>query len=195
MPVLLLSNMLSSGTMQTWILLLQGINVSGQKRMAMSELQSMLAKLGFQNARTYIQSGNAVFSSPESNRSDLSRRIEAGIVDRFGYETPVFLRPVEDFARVIRENPFLAERQEDSGFLHVSFLTNPLTDHDRAGLMPPPSTTDEFQPGIEEIFLFCPQGYGRTKLNNPFFERKLKMRVTTRNWNTVLTLHHIAQEI
>jgi uncharacterized protein (DUF1697 family) len=181
--------------MQTWILLLQGINVSGQKRMAIPELQSMLADFGFNNTRTYIQSGNAVFSSPESNRSDLNRRIGAGIVDRFGYETPVFLRSVEDFARIIRDNPFFAGRQEDSGFLHVSFLTNPLTDHERAGLTPPPSKTDEFQPGIEEIFLFCPQGYGRTKLNNSFFERKLKMRVTTRNWNTVLTLHHIAQEI
>ena len=181
--------------MQTWILLLQGINVSGQKRMAMPELQSMLADLGLNNPRTYIQSGNAVFSSLESNLSDLSRRIEAGIVDRFGYETPVFLRTVEDFARVIRKNPFLAERQEDPGHLHVTFLTNPLTENDRAGLTPPPSTTDEFQPGIEEIYVFCPEGYGRTKLNNPFFERKLKMQVTTRNWNTVLTLHNLAKEI
>jgi uncharacterized protein (DUF1697 family) len=181
--------------MQTWILLLQGINVSGQKRMAMPDLQSMLAGLGLINPRTYIQSGNAVFSSPVSNRSDLSRRIEAGIVDRFGFETPVFLRLAEDFARVIRVNPFLIGRQVDPGYLHVTFLSKPLTDHDRAGLTPPPSTTDEFQPGIEEIYLFCPEGYGRTKLNNPFFERKLKMRVTTRNWNTVLTLHRMALEI
>jgi uncharacterized protein (DUF1697 family) len=181
--------------MQTWILLLQGINVSGRKRMAMPELQSMLADLGFIHPRTYIQSGNAVFSSPESNRSDLSLSIETGIADRFGYETPVFLRPLEDFARVIRENPFLTGRQEDPGYLHVTFLTNPLADHDRAGLIPPPSITDEFQPGIEEIYLFCPEGYGRTKLNNPFFERKLKTRVSTRTWNTVLTLHRMAQEI
>lgn len=174
---------------------MQGINVSGQKRMAMPELQSMLANIGFQNARTYIQSGNAVFSSLESNRSDLSCRVEIGIVDRFGYETPVFLRPAEDFTRVIQDNPFLTGRQKDPGYLHVTFLTNPLTDHDRAGLIPPLSTTDEFQSGIEEIYLLCPDGYGRTKLNNPFFERKLKMRVTTRNWNTVLTLHRMAQEI
>jgi uncharacterized protein (DUF1697 family) len=181
--------------MQTWIFLLQGINVSGQKRMAMPALQSMLEDLGFLNARTYIQSGNAVYSSTESNPSDLSRKIAAGIVDRFGFETPVFLRPAEDFARVIRENPFLTGRQEDPGLLHVTFLSNPLTEKDRASLTPPPSTTDDFQPGIEEIYLFCPDGYGRTKLNNAFFERKLKMRVTTRNWNTVLTLHRMAQEI
>ena len=104
--------------MQTWIFLLQGINVSGQKRMAMPALQSMLEDLGFLNARTYIQSGNAVYSSTESNPSDLSRKIAAGIVDRFGFETPVFLRPAEDFARVIRENPFLTGRQVFQEFLH-----------------------------------------------------------------------------
>jgi uncharacterized protein (DUF1697 family) len=181
--------------MQTWILLLQGINVSGQKRMTMPDLQSLLADLGYINPHTYIQSGNAVFSSKESNRSYLSRRIEGGIVDRFGYETPVFLRTAEDFARVIRENPFLTERQEDPSYLHVTFLSKPLTDNNHTGFTPPRSTPDEFQPGIEEIFLFSPNGYGRTKLNNLFFERKLKMRVTTRNWNTVLTLHRMAQEI
>ena len=195
MPVLLESNMLSSGTMQTWILLLQGINVSGQKRMAMAALQSILADLGFINPRTYIQSGNAVFSSTVSNRSDLSRRIAAGIVSRFGYETPVFLRTAEDFARVIQENPFLTGRQLDPGYLHVTFLSKPLTQKDLTSFAPPASLTDEFQPGIEEIFLFCPDGYGRTKLNNPFFERKLKLRVTTRNWNTILTLDRMAQEI
>jgi uncharacterized protein (DUF1697 family) len=181
--------------MQTWILLIQGINVSGQKRMAMPELRSMLADIGLYNPRTYILSGNAVFSSTESNPSDLSRRIETGIVDRFGYKTPIFLRPAEDFARVIRENPFLAGRQEDPGLLHVTFLSNPLTEKDCACFSPLPATLDELQPGIEEVYLFCPNGYGRTKLNNPFFERKLKMQVTTRNWNTVLTLYNLAKEI
>jgi uncharacterized protein (DUF1697 family) len=195
MPVLLFSNMLSSGTMQTWILILQGINVSGQKRMAMPDLQSLLADLGYINPRTYIQSGNAVFSSTESNRSYLSQRIEAGIVNRFGYETPVFLRTAEDFARVIRENPFLTGRQEDPGYLHVTFLSAPLTPENRSSLTAPAGIPDEMKPGIEEVYLFCPNGYGRTKLNNPFFERKLKMQVTTRNWNTVLTLHNLAKEI
>ncbi len=181
--------------MTKWILLLQGINVGGQKRMPMPELQSLLAGLGLQSVRTYIQSGNAVFSSPEADRAVLGEMIGNAIAEKFGFATPVFLRTAAEMARVAGENPFLTARSEDPAFLHVTFLSAPLTPEARAGLTAPAGIPDEMAPGLEEIYLFCPQGYGRTKLNNAFFERKLDQKVTTRNWNSVMTLLRMAEEL
>jgi uncharacterized protein (DUF1697 family) len=181
--------------MTKWILLLQGINVSGQKRLPMPELQSLLADISLQSVRTYIQSGNAVFTSLESDRAVLGELIGNAIAEKFGFTTPVFLRTIAEMARVAEENPFLTVRSEDPACLHVTFLSTPLTPESRANLIAPAGIPDEMQCGLEEIYLFCPQGYGRTKLNNAFFERKLKIPVTTRNWNSVATLLRMAEEL
>jgi uncharacterized protein (DUF1697 family) len=181
--------------MTSWLLLLQGINVGGQKRMPMPKLQSLLSDLGLQSVRTYIQSGNAVFASPEPDRAVLGETIGNAIAEKFGYATPVFLRTAAEMARVAGENPFLTARSEDSAFLHVTFLSAPLTPETRAVLTAPNGIPDEMALGLEEIYLFCPQGYGRTKLNNAFFERKLDQKVTTRNWNSVMTLLRMAEEL
>jgi uncharacterized protein (DUF1697 family) len=181
--------------MTKWILLLQGINVGGHKRMPMPELQSLLSDLGLQSVRTYIQSGNAVFASPAADRAVLAELIGNAIADKFGYTTPVFLRTAGEIVHVAGENPFLITRSEDPAFLHVTFLSAPLTPEARAGLTAPGGIADEMQCGLEEVYLFCPQGYRRTKLNNAFFERKLDQKVTTRNWNSVLTLLRLAEEL
>jgi uncharacterized protein (DUF1697 family) len=181
--------------MTKWILLLQGINVGGQKRMPMPELQSLLAGLGLQSVRTYIQSGNAVFTCHMADRVVLGETIGNAIAEKFGYATPVFLRTAAEMARVAGENPFLPARSEDPAFLHVTFLSAPLAPETRAVLTKPADIPDEMAFGLEEIYLFCPQGYGRTKLNNAFYERKLDKKVTTRNWNSVMTLLRMAEEL
>jgi uncharacterized protein (DUF1697 family) len=181
--------------MTKWILLLQGINVGGQKRMPMPELQSLLSDLGLQSARTYIQSGNAVFASPEADRAVLGEMIGNAIAEKFSFTTPVFLRTSAEMARVAWENPFITTRSEDPSFLHVTFLSAPLTSEGRAVLTAPAGIPDELQFVLEEVYLFCPQGYRRTKLNNAFFERKLDQKVTTRNWNSVMTLLRMAEEL
>jgi uncharacterized protein (DUF1697 family) len=181
--------------MTKWILLLQGINVGGQKRMPMPELQSLLSDLGLQSVRTYIQSGNAVLASPETDRTVLGATIGKAILDKFAFSTPVFLRTAAEMARVAGENPFLAARSEDPASLYVTFLSAPLTPEARAGLTAPAGIPDEMAPGRVEVYIFCPQGYGRTKLNNAFFERKLDQKVTTRNWNSVMTLLRMAEEL
>jgi uncharacterized protein (DUF1697 family) len=147
------------------------------------------------SVRTYIQSGNAVFACPEADRAVLGEKIGIAIAERFGYATPVFLRTTAEMVRVARENPFLTARSEDPAFLHVTFLSAPLTPETRAVLTAPAGIPDEMALGLEEIYLFCPQGYGRTKLNNAFFERKLNQKVTTRNWNSVMTLLRMAEEL
>ena len=177
--------------MTTYISMLRGINVSGQKRIQMGELQNLYQSLRFTNVQTYVQSGNVVFESPEPDMKRLGKRIEAQIENTFGFLVPVLLRTVGDFQRILESNPF---EHEDPARVLVTFLYehpdeskwNELRDHK--------DKVDEFALGKQEIFLFCPGGYGRTKLSNNFFEKKLKLIATTRNWKTVIALDKIARE-
>jgi uncharacterized protein (DUF1697 family) len=174
--------------------MLRGINVSGQKKIRMPELKRLYESLGLANVETYVQSGNVVFDSPEPDASKLAELIEARIERVFGYQVSVFIRDAGDFRQIIDSNPFLNQRNEDPDKLHVTFLYRAPSTAAWDTLDAPDNEADEFVPGEKEIFLFCPNGYGRTKLSNNFFERKLGVPATTRNWRTVNALYAIANE-
>jgi uncharacterized protein (DUF1697 family) len=174
--------------------MLRGVNVAGQKKIPMEALRRLYASLGVVNIRTYIQSGNVVFDSGEADAALLAIQIETKIEGSLGFSVTVFIRPAQDFQRVIARNPFLTQRQEDPSKLHVTFLYEPPSEAKLNILQNPGSGTDEFIGGVQEIFLFCPNGYGKTKLNNGFFERQLGTPATTRNWNTVNALNTMARE-
>lgn len=157
----------------------------------MSELKGLYESLGLVNVRTYVQSGNVVFDSLEEHPVKLAESIEAGIEQTFGFPTAVFLRDARNFERIIASNPF-TKRNVDPAKLHVTFLYSTPTEAARSELVVPDNSGDEFWVGENEIFLFCPNGYGQTKLSNNFFERKLKVAATTRNWNTVNVLFKMA---
>jgi len=179
--------------MTTYISLLRGVNVGGQNKIDMQALRSLYAALGLADVRSYVQSGNVLFASAEQESSLLARRIEARVERSFGAAVTVFVRTPDDFRRILAANPFL-KRNEDPTRLHVTFLSTPLPTV-KLGLLAGAATAgDEFSPGEAEIYLFCPNGYGRTKLSNAFFERKLGLAATTRNWNTVTTLYNLAVE-
>jgi uncharacterized protein (DUF1697 family) len=178
--------------MNTYISMLRGINVGGQKKILMEELRSLYESLNMANVQTYVQSGNVVFGSAEQDTSILSKQIEAQIERMFGYQVPFFVRTKDEFRRTISSNPFLGERAEDTTQLYVTFLYEPPPDAQVGDLRAPEGIDDEFLMREQEIFLFCPGGYGRTKLNNNFFERKLKVPATTRNWKTVNALFEMA---
>jgi len=181
--------------MNTFISMLRGINVSGQKKIRMTELQRLYETLGLVNVETYVQSGNVVFDSPEPDASRLRALIEAQIEAAFGYQVFIFIRDAEDFRRIIDNNPFTSQRNEDPDKLHVTFLYRAPSLSAWDTLKAPEGETDEFVRGEKEIFLFCPNGYGRTKLSNSFFERKLGVSATTRNWRTVNVLYAMANKM
>lgn len=178
--------------MATYIALLRGINVSGSNLIRMDALKESMRILGLSDVITYIQSGNIVFSSPEANEKLLEEIIRKSIASDFGCEVPVKIVSSIDIERVIHQNPFIAQRKLPVEFLHVTFLS----------LCPDPLTMSNLlagNDGIDEaiaigniIYLYCPNGYGRTKFNNTFFERKLKLTATTRNWKTILKLAELA---
>ena len=174
--------------------MLRGINVSGQKKIRMVDLKDLYESLKLTNVRTYVQSGNVVFDSSERDVSKLTKLIESKIEKTFGYPVTVFIRDTKNLKRIINSNPFIIKRNEDTSSLYVTFLYNHSSQSSLSNLDITNNDGDEFHFGEEEIFIFCPSGYGRTKLNNNFFEKKLKIPATTRNWNTVNALYEMAIE-
>lgn len=177
---------------KTFISMLRGINVSGQKDIRMTELQSLYESLNFSDVRTYVQSGNVIFGSKEGDASKLTGMVESKIKKSFGYQVSVLIKEPKYFKKIIENCPFLTKRNEDISSLYVTFLYGRPSKLSISSLNVTNNSGDEFNLGDEEIFIFCPNGYGRTKLNNNFFERKLKMPATTRNWKTVISLYKMA---
>jgi len=159
----------------------------------MEELGSLYAVLGFQNVHTYIQSGNVVFQSQNPDAAELSCKIEAGIADRFGYSVSVLIRHKSDLRRILDHNPFLKGRSEDISKLCVTFLFQTPSPSALDEISEVKDKNDEFQVIGQEIYLFCPHGFGRTKFSNNFFERKLKVSATSRNWTTVNKLYDMTE--
>ena len=175
-------------TMETYIALLRGINVSGQKMIKMEELKRMLASLNFNNVRTYIQSGNITFNCAKSDPAELANMIAEKILEHFRFEVPVLIRTLADMGKISNNNPFLEKRNAPIEKLLVTFFPEePDPVHwnkiEKDSYLP-----DEFVVSGREVYLYCPNGYGRTKLTNSFFESKLKLTATTRNWKTLETL-------
>ncbi len=178
--------------MKTYISLLRGINVSGQKIIRMEELRKIYEELHLFNVRTYVQSGNVLFDCKHQDESELTRLIEATLENSFGYAVRVFLRERNDLQRTVTSNPFLKMKDIDISKLHVTFLYDPPAPEALHSIKKPGDNADDFSFGKNDIFVYCPDGYGRTKLSNAFFERTLKIPATTRNWKTVNALVEIA---
>jgi uncharacterized protein (DUF1697 family) len=177
--------------MKTLVALLRGINVGGKNKIAMSELRSSLSSLGLQDVATYIQSGNVVFRSPD-RADDLAGDIEQRIAGDFGVSVTVLLRTASDLQAVGRSNPFL-KGGADHSKLHVVFLSDRPAANAVAGLDPERSPPDQFSLLGREIYLHLPNGSGRSKLTIDYFERRLGVAATARNWNTLIKLIALTQ--
>jgi uncharacterized protein (DUF1697 family) len=94
---------------------------------------------------------------------------------------------------VLAANPFL-KANTDPNKLHVTFLYNPPSKTAISSLSLPAASGDQFWFGEQAVYLYCPNGYGKTRLSNDFFERKLSVPATTRNWNTVNALYQLANQ-
>ena len=172
--------------MRTYIAILRGINVSGQKLIKMAELKKMFESLNFEGVKTYIQSGNIAFRTKLGSTAGLQKHIHEAIQKTFDFDIPVTVLDEKELKKTQQNNPFLKERNEDESKLHVTFLSEE-PDKDLAENLK--ETTrflpDEWILSGRSVYIFCPGGYGKTKLNNNFFEKKLKVTATTRNWKTV----------
>jgi uncharacterized protein (DUF1697 family) len=180
--------------MNTYISMLRGINVSGQKRIRMAELKSLYESLGLESVQTYVQSGNVVFESEEQDTEKIRKSIEAQIEANYGFSVPILIRTSDDFLRLIGSKHFRKERSENPTRVMVTFLFEQPEHARLIELSVPENDTCEFVIADQEIFLHCPNGYGRSKLSNNFFEKKLGVVATTRNWKSVNALYEIVNQ-
>jgi uncharacterized protein (DUF1697 family) len=173
-----------------YVAMLRGINVSGRNKLPMEDLRGIVTSAGGRDVETYIQSGNAIFSSG-SSVSAITKALEGGLENVLGTRVPVIVRTGKDLDAVVHGNPYVAAGQ-DLKALHVTFMAARPDPRAVESATPKRADGDEFQVVGREIYLLCPNGYGNTKLTNTFFERKLGAQATTRNWKTVATLAELA---
>ena len=178
--------------MTTYISILRGINVSGQKLIKMDALKEMYENLKFENIKTYVQSGNVIFSSRETDSKKLENKISKQIENDFGFQVPAIVLTAQTLQYVVKHNPFAKDTKKDISFLHVTFLADQAKEFDKKSIEDKRHEGEEIQLSKNAIYLYCPNGYGKTKLTNNFLERILKVKATTRNWKTTNELLRLA---
>ena len=178
--------------MPAYVAMLRGVNVGGNP-LKMAWLREACEAIGLREVRTYLQSGNIIFSSPQG-----AAKLAALLKDRIDRQTrlpvPVIIRSAKDMTEVVAGNPFLKRNGIDASKLHVTFLGDAPRQPDTARLDKLAGARDEYRLARREIFLHCPINYGATKLSNAAIEKALGISATTRNWNTVTTLAEMAAE-
>jgi len=171
--------------------MLRAVNVGGTT-IKMERLRALFIDLGHTNVSTYIQSGNVVFTTASGGSPDLAAAIERRITGDLGISVNAVLRSRPELAKVVGSNPFVPQGA-DTAQLHVTFLAATPT-HTRADTLEVSGVApDEFRIAGREVYLHCPGGYGTTKLTNAFWERRLRVGATTRNWRTVTKLLELAE--
>jgi len=175
--------------MQSYISLLRGINVSGQKKIKMTELAALYHSLKLQEVKTYIQSGNVVFQSDNKSLEELTKDIEQGIKQKFSFDVPVIVLTSSELTYALKKLPFKnINVANDGGKIMFSFLSELPTQATIEMLMSYVKAPESLIIENKVIYLHCPNGYGKTKLSNNFIENKLKLTATTRNLKTVIKL-------
>ena len=177
--------------MKTYIALLRGINVGGQKLLPMSELTSMLENIGLRNVETYVQSGNVVFQSEETNVSLLADTIRAAIKQSRSFEPQVLLLEPREIEKAVRENPF-PEAESEPKTLHLFFLSSEPRSPDLDALESIKSSRERFTLKDGVFYLHAPDGIGRSRLAANA-EKLLGVPMTGRNWRTVRKIMEMAQ--
>lgn len=173
--------------MTTYVALLRGVNVGGHKKLPMADLRTALCSVGCANVRTYLQSGNAVFTSDREDAAALTREIRAHVAATLGLDVGVLLRTREELAAVVASNPFPVTATAGAK-VHVVFLSANPSPEQWTTVDPASFAPDEFRLGDRAVYVWYPNGAGRSKLTLDVWERRLGVCATARNWNTVTKL-------
>jgi uncharacterized protein (DUF1697 family) len=178
--------------MNTYIALLRGINVSGKNIIKMHDLKHLFESLNFENVNTYIQSGNVIFQSNLTDIKIISNQITGRIKNDFGFEVPVIINNLNYLTQILNNNPFNQSNYPEDQVLVTLLSDIPKSEH--INLINSANYLPDLYVIIDNIiYLYCPNGYGRTKLTNTFFEKKLKLIATTRNIRTLNELIKIGE--
>ena len=173
--------------MSCYIVLLRGINVSGKNKLSMQELKVMLSDLNFTEVKTYIQSGNIVLKSTDEI-SIVKNTIKQGIANTFGYDVPVLVKTIQAWENAIHNNPYTNEDEKQQYFTFLSEASEIKS-------IVVDAKADTYKIIDDVVYVNAVGGYGKTKLTNNLFEKKLNVAATTRNLKTTLKLLELSKEI
>lgn len=177
--------------MKTYIALLRGINVGGHNKVPMAELRALLAKSGFKNVKTYIQTGNIIFQDSEGDVIDIETKLRNIILDHFGFEVAVLVRTRDQIQAVFDHCPFPEDQKTNSYFAMLSHKP----DHALVIEAKEKTYDNEVYDIIEDaLYFYCANGYGKAKFSLNYFERKLKVDATARNYKTIVKLLALSSE-
>jgi uncharacterized protein (DUF1697 family) len=173
---------------QTWVALLRAVNLGARNRVAMPQLREVLSEQGCEDVRTYIASGNAVFTSSTA-KTKLAGELERAIEKEFGVATPVVLRTAREMAAVVKRDPF-----DDAAHTHVAFLAKKPTATRVKALGAVDIAPDRVRVHGNEAFFHLPNGVQGSRLSGAQLEKHLGVPATVRNWRTVARLAEMAAE-
>lgn len=177
--------------MNTYIILLRGINVGGHKKIPMAELRDVLSKAGYINVKTYIQSGNIILQSSEEVLQNIEHKIHELIQDQFSFEVPVLARTRNQLEKIFHACPFSKEKKENSYFVLFSEVPDKALVDEVSQIS---YDNEEFVIIKDCLYFHSSVGYGRTKFNMNMFEKKLHVKATSRNYKTMLRLIAMSSE-
>ena len=175
------------------IALIRGINVGGHQAVAMSDLRDLLTQLGFVGARSLLQSGNLVFRCDAQRAAGLEGLLETEVEKRLGFHADFFIRDAKEWREVVARNPFRKEAERDPGHLVVMFLKSTASEKDVKAVQAAIAGSEMIRGDGRHLYIVYPDGIGRSRLTNALLEKKLGIRGTARNWNTVLKLAAICR--
>lgn len=171
--------------MKTYIALLRGINVGGHRKVPMADLRELFLKSGFQNVRTYIQSGNVIFKSTELNISKIESLITESILNHFGFNVPSIVKTKEQLQVIFNNCPFSQKQKAQSYFTLLSDIPNKeLVIKLNEKVYP----NETFYIVNNCIYFYSSVGYAKAKYSNNFFEKYLNLNATARNYKTIVKL-------
>lgn len=180
--------------MTVYVSMLRGVNVGGSGRLKMDALRRTYESLGFKDVRTLVQSGNVLFRSGLQDRGALVRRITQELEREFGLEIEVVLRTFAEFAGTVERGPVLSPKADPAKLL-VMFLAAVPSPTAQAALVKWHKGPEMLELRGPEVYLYYPEGVGRSKLSGAVLEDRLGVAGTARNWNTLTKMLEVARAL
>jgi uncharacterized protein (DUF1697 family) len=180
--------------MATCLALFRGINVGGHHTVSMGDLKGLHEFLGLTHVATYINSGNVVFSSETVDPAQLTQQLEEGFVAKFGFHSAVILRTAPELDAIVANNPFQNQSAKESNLVIVTLLAGHPASEAVGDLHRAHAGPEEMHLIGRELYVYYPNGSGRSKLTNSLIEKRLKTMGTGRNWNTILQLQQMVAQ-
>jgi uncharacterized protein (DUF1697 family) len=174
--------------MTSYAAFLRAVNIGPHNKVPMSDLRSLLTKLGMKDAQTLLQSGNAVFRTDLVGPVEIEQKLEGGCTRHLKVTTEFFVRTLQELEAVIASNPFPKEAEEDPSHLLVLFMKDAPTRASVSALQSAIVGRESVKAVGRQAYFVYRDGIGNSKLTTSVIEKKLGTRGTGRNWNTVLKL-------